>query len=137
MAFRPKSGKFKTVWLPVTPSTAIPKGDIVSWASGKLIRATAATTAVSHAGVLEKAIAATDPDYAVDRLVPVLVPIEKNCVWEADVTSGLVIADRGLEVDLTNGSTINRAASAVDVAMCVGVLTTTKGDFLLKINGAY
>jgi hypothetical protein len=58
-------------------------------------------------------------------------------VWEADVTSGLVIADRGLEVDLTNSLTINRAASAVDVAMCVGVLTTTKGDFLLKINGAY
>lgn len=137
MAFRPKSGKFKTVWLPVTPSTVLTRGAIVSWASGKLIAATAATTSLSHAGVIDKTITAADPDYAQDRLVPVLVPVEKNVVWEGDVTSGLVIADRGLEVDLTNSLFINRAASAVDVAMCVGVLSTTKGDFLLKINGSY
>lgn len=137
MAFRPKTGKFKTVWLPVTPSTVLTRGAIVSWASGKLIAATAATTALSHAGVVDKTILTTDADYANDRLIPVLVPLEKNMVWEGDVTSGLVIADRGLEVDLTNSLTINRAATAVKVAMCVGVLTTTKGDFLLKINAAY
>lgn len=137
MAFRPKSGKFKTVWLPVTPSTVLTRGAIVAWASGKLIAATAATTALAHAGVVDRTITAADPDYAQDRLIPVIVPIEKNCVWEGDVTSGLVIADRGLEQDLTNSLFINRAATAIKVAMCVGVLSTTKGDFLLKINGAY
>ncbi len=137
MAFKVKAGKVKTVWLAVTPSTVFTRGDIVSWASGKLIRATAATTSLSHAGVIDRTILATDADYALDRLVPILVPIEKNVVWEGDVTSGLVIADRGLEQDLTNAQFVNRAASAVDIVMCVNVLSTTKGDFLLKINGAY
>jgi hypothetical protein len=137
MAFRVKAGKVKTVWLPVTPSTVMTRGGLVAWASGKLIAATAATTSLATAGVVDRTILATDADYATDRLIPVLVPIEKNVVWEGDVTAGLVIADRGLEQDLTNAGFINRGASTVDIALCVGVLSTTKGDFLLKINGAY
>jgi hypothetical protein len=58
-------------------------------------------------------------------------------VWEGDVTSGLVAADVGLEVDLTDASTINRGASSVDAALCVGVLSGTKGLFVLKLNGSY
>ena len=135
MAFKKVSGKSKIVYLPVTPSTAIAEGSIVSFSSGYLIAATSSTTALSHAGVLRKTIAATDADYAVARTVPVEVPVEKNVVWEAPVTSGLVAADVGLLVDLTNAYTIDRSASTIDAAQVVKVLSTTLGHFILNIGG--
>jgi hypothetical protein len=131
-------GKVKTVWLPATASTAFSKGAIVSWSSGYLIPATSSTTALSHAGVIERAVASTDADYATTgHLVPVSVPVEKNVVWKGDTTATLVVGDVGLEVDLTDSLTINRAASSIKVAMVHGVLSTTLGLFLLKLNGAY
>lgn len=138
MAFKPASGTFKTVWLPMTASTAVARGALVTFSGGKLVAAGAATAALAIIGILDKTIAATDADYATDlRLVPVLVPMERYAVCEADVTSGLVVADIGLEQDLTDASTVNRAASAVDVVRCVGVLSTTKGLFNVKFSGSY
>lgn len=137
MAFTRKKGKTKTIWLPVTTSTVFTKGDIVSESSGLLIRATSGTTALSHMGVIKKTILATDADYATARLVPVEVPLEKNVEWLGDVTSGLVAADIGLEVDLTDAQNINRAASSVKVAMVKTVISTTQGTFILKLAGAY
>jgi hypothetical protein len=131
-------GKVKTVWLPATASTAFSKGAIVSWSSGYLIPATSSTTALSHAGVIERAVLSTDLDYATTgHLVPVSVPLEKNVVWKGDTTATLVVGDVGLEVDLTDSLTINRAASSIKVAMVHGVLSTTLGLYLLKLNGAY
>jgi hypothetical protein len=135
MAFRKVSGKTKIVYLPVTTSTAIAKGSIVSFSSGYLIAATSSTAAVTHAGVLAKTIAATDADYAVARSVPVEVPVEKGVVWEGPVTSGLVAADVGLLVDLTDAGTIDRSASTIDAAQVVKVLSTTKGHFILNLGG--
>lgn len=129
-------GKTKTIWLPVTPSTAFTKDSIVSESSGYLIPATSSTAALSHIGVIPKAIVATDADYAVARLVPVIVPVEKNVEWLCDVTSGLVAADVGLLVDLTDSATINRGASTYDVAMCRKVITSTKGVFVLNLQGS-
>ncbi len=129
-----KQGKTKLVWLPVTASTAIAAGALVAFSSGKLIAATSSTAGSVIAGVLRKAIAATDSDYASERLVAVEVPVEKNVVWEADVTSGLVAADIGLYQDLTDSVTVNRAASTYDVVQCVKVISTTKGLFYLNIG---
>lgn len=137
MAFKVKAGKVKNVWLPVTASTAIARGALVTFSSGKLVAATDGTTNANLIGVLDKAIVATDDDYADERLVPVTVPLEKHVVWEADVTSGLVAADIGLEQDLTDASTVNRGASSVDAVKCVGVISSTKGLFWLKLNGSY
>lgn len=136
MAFKVYKGKTKTIWLPVTPSTAITAGSIVSFSSGKLIAATSATTALSHAGVIAKTIASTDSDYASDRLVPVIVPLDKNTEWRAPVTSGLVATDIGLLVDLTDANTINRAASTIDAAMVKSVISSTEGTFILNLGGA-
>lgn len=135
MAFRKVSGRTKIVYLPVTASTAIAKGSIVSFASGYLIAATASTTALSHVGVLVKDIVATDADYAVARKVPVEVPVEKGVVWEAPVTSGLVAADVGALVDLTDAVTIDRSASTIDAAQVVKVISSTKGHFILNLGG--
>lgn len=127
-------GKTKYLWLPVTASTAIGAGAFTAWSSGKLIAATSTTANTVIPGILVKAIAATDDDYADERLVAVEVPVEKNVVFEIDVTSGLVAADRGLYQDLTSSTHVNRAASTYDVVQCIKVISTTKGHFLLNIG---
>lgn len=133
MAFIRYKGKTKTEWLPVTASTAITKGAIVSWSSGLLIAATSSTTALSHAGVIKRTIASTDADYATSaRLVPVEVPIEKNVWWLADVTATLVSTDAGGEFDLTDSLTVNRGASSVDAVIMKGFISTTKGYFMIN-----
>jgi hypothetical protein len=134
MAFKLKKGKTKTMMLEVTPSTAITAGALVAWASGQLVAATSSSSPSIIAGVLVKTIAAADDDYADERLVAVEVPMETFTVWEADVTSGLVSADKGLYQDLTDSLNVNRAASTLDVVQCVRVLSTTKGEFLLNIG---
>ena len=136
MAFRRHKGKTVTRWLPVTTSTAFTKGAIVGWSSGLLIPATSSTAAKTHVGVIKKTIASTDADYAVARLVPVEVPIERMVEWEADVTSGLVAADIGLWVDATDSLTLNRGASSVDVAQVKSVISSTKGIVILNLGGA-
>lgn len=129
-----KEGRTKLMWLPVTPSTEISEGALVAWSSGKLIAATSTTAPTSIVGVIRHTISSSDSDYADDRLVEVEVPIENNVVWEADVTSGLVAADVGLYQDLTNSLNVNRGASSYDVVQCVGVISSTKGLFILNIG---
>lgn len=133
MAFIRAKGKTKTEWLPVTASTAITKGAVVSWASGLLIAATSSTTALSHAGVIKRTIASTDSDYATSaRLVPVEVPIEKNVWWIADFTATLVTTDVGAEIDFTDSLTANRAASSVDTCIIKGYISATKGYVMIS-----
>ena len=134
MAFKLKQGKTKFMWLPVTTSTALTTGALVAFSSGLLIAATSTTASHAIVGVIRHTIASTDSDYATSRLVEVEVPVQLNTVWEADVTSGLVAADIGLYVDLTNSLTINRGGSTYDVAQCIKVISTTKGYFLLNIG---
>ena len=122
------------MWLPVTTSTALSAGALVTFSSGKLIAATSTTVGSDIVGVLRHTIAATDADYATARLVEVEVPVEKNVVWTADVTSGLVAADIGLYQDLTDSLTVNRGASTYDIAQCTKVLSATKGELLLNIG---
>jgi len=129
-----KQGKTKIMWLSVTTSTAISKGALVAWSSGYLIAATSTTAPSTIAGVLARAIAATDSDYATARLVPVEVPCETGVVWNADVTATCVIADQGLYCDLTDSLTVNRGGSTYDVVQIVKFLTTTKADVLLNIG---
>lgn len=134
MSFIRTKGKTKTEWIPVTPSTALSARSLVTFSSGKLVAATSTTAPTSIVGVLQKAITATDSDYADDRLVGVEVPLEPTVEWEADVTSGLVAADIGLFQDLTDAVTVDRTASAYDVVQCVKVISTTKGIFKLNIG---
>ena len=125
------------MYLPITTSTAITKDTLVTFSSGLLIAATSATASADLAGVIVKTIAATDSDYATARTVPVQVPVERYTEWEGDVTSGLVATDMGAEVDLTDGATVNRAASAIKAVRMTKFISATKGFFLIKFFGAY
>lgn len=138
MAFIRNKGKTKQVFLPVTASTVIGKGALVTFASGLLIAATSSTVPGALEGVLVKAIAATDADYATSgRFVAVEVPVDKHCIWESDVTATLVTTDIGAEVDLTDANNVNRGASSIKIAKCVGFISTVKGLFYLKFGGSY
>jgi len=137
MAVRVYKGKTKKVPFPMTPSTALAKDSFVTLTSGKVVAATSSTAAVDILGTIGRAILSTDADYATERFVNIEVPVEKNVVYEIDVTSGLVAADVGLEVDLTDASTVNRGANSIKAVKCVAVKTSTKGYFLAKINGSY
>jgi len=136
MAFVKKRGRTKWMWLPVTPSTAITKGSLVAWSSGKLVAANATTRPHLIVGVLRHTISASDPDYALDRLVEVEVPIEKFVEWEADVSSesSLSASDIGGYFELCTALLVNRALVSYRVVQCVGYISATKGRFVLNIG---
>ena len=137
MSFILRKGKVKTVYLPVTTSTAFTKDTLVTFSSGLLTVAASGTANSDIIGVIRKTIASTDSDYATARNVPVDVPVERFTEWEGDVTSGLVAADILKEVDLTDAATVNRGASSVKVVRATKVLSTTKGWFFIKFHGSY
>ena len=136
MSFRKVKGKTKNVYLPVTPSTVLAARSLVTLTGGKLVAAVAGTLAPNLAGVLVGAIALTDADYASERLVAVEVPMEKNVIYEFP-TAGLVATDIGVDVDLTDAVTVNRAASAIGVVRPTKVLSAILGQGFVKINGSY
>lgn len=135
MAFTRHKGKTVTRWLPVTPSTTFTKGDIVAWATGKLIKATTTSAAKTHVGVIKKTIAATDTDYALDRFVPVEVPLEKMVEWRSTGVA-LVATENGLWMDLAAAGTVDRAGSTYDAVQQKGIISTTEGIFVLNLGGA-
>lgn len=137
MAFKKIKGKTKIEWLPVTPSTALSKNSLVEFTSGKLAAADDNEAAVDIRGVLMKEIAATDDDYASDRLVPVMVPIERHVVWEADTADTYTLASHcGVECGIVDASNVDLDDTTNDAFLVIsGSGTKVRG--YLKINGAY
>lgn len=135
MAFRKVKGKCRVEWLDVTVSTALAANSLVEWTSGFLAAADDNDTDV--AGVLVKAIASTDDDYATARQVAVLVPIERHVVWEADTADTFVAAThRGVECGIVDASNLDLDDTTNDVFRVIsGSGTKVRG--YLKINGAY
>lgn len=132
--FRRYRGKSKFIWLPVTTSTALSAGALVTFTTGLLTAATSSTAAADIIGVIRHAIASTDSDYATARLVEVEVPVEKNVEWVFD-TASLVAADIGTSVDLTDSLTVNRGASSIKVVQVLKVLSATQGIGKLLLVG--
>ena len=137
MAFIKIKGKTKVEWLPVTPSTALVKGTLVEFTSGKLAAADDGETAANIKGVLLKTIASTDADYASDRLVPVLVPVERHVVWEADTADTYVQATHcGVEFGIIDSANVDLDDTTDDVFLVTGG-NGLKVRGYLKINGSY
>lgn len=136
MSFIKKRGRTKFMWLPVTTSTALSKDSLVAFSSGYLIAATSTSAPSTIVGVLRHAIASTDDDYAVARLVEVEVPVENYVEWEATTTGTAVVADVGLYCDISDSVTVNRAASTYDIVQVVGFISTTKTRVVLNTGVA-
>jgi hypothetical protein len=138
MAFKKYKGKVKTEWFPVTTSTALAKDTLVEFTSGKIAAADADETAGGVRGVLGKTIAATDTDYASARLVPIIVPVERHVVWEADA-SGFTAdgSQEGVEYGISGSGTVDYTETSTVHFLVTQVLSATKVRGYLKINGAY
>ena len=124
------------MWYPVTVSTAFSNGALVymDTSVGTIKPATSTTAGSVTLGVIRHKIASTDSDYATARLVEVEVPVEKNVVWTADVTSGLATTDVGKYLDLTNSVTMNYTGSTYKICFVTKYLSTTKAEVILNIG---
>lgn len=138
MAFKKFKGKTKTEWFPVTASTALAKGTLVEFTSGLIAAADADETAGGVRGVLAKDIVATDADYATSaRKVPVLVPVEKHVVWEADATGTFASTDIGVEYGISDSATVDKAETSTVHFLVTEFVSASKVRGYLKINGSY
>lgn len=137
MSFKLYKGKVKTEWFPVTTSTALSRHTLVEFTSGLIAAADADETAGGVRGVLNKTIASTDADYAVSRKVPVLVPVERHCVWEADGTGTFVATDIGVEYGISDSATVDKAETSTVHFLMTEFLSASKIRGYLKVNGSY
>lgn len=130
-------GKTKTVYLPVTTSTALVKDTLLEITSGRVAAADADETS-NISGTLVKTIATTDADYATARLVGVRVPTERHVIWEADATGFTAGGtDEGLEYGLSDSGTIDQTETTAKAFLVTEVVSATKVRGYLKINGSY
>jgi len=137
MAFKLIKGHTRIEWLPVTVSTALSADSLVEATSGYLAAADDNEAAADIRGVLVKAIAATDSDYATARKVAVRVPSQKHCVWEADTADTYVQATHGgVEVGIADASTVDLDDTTNDAFLVISG-SGTKVQGYLKINGSY
>jgi hypothetical protein len=134
MAFILKSGKTKTVKAPWTTGQTISKGSLVSWTSGRLVPAGSSTEPYNILGVIQETITSASDVYTTNGEVLVQVPIEKDVKWTADFTATLLVTDIGAHCDLTNGYTVNRGASSLDICEIAGFISTVKGVVVLNIG---
>ena len=137
MAFRVYKGKVKTEWMPVTASTAFTKNTLVEATSGKVAVADADEAAGDIIGVIKKTIASTDSDYASARKVPVIIPVERHVIWEADATGFTVGTDELQEFGISDAGTVDQTETTAKCFRVIEVLSATKVRGYLKINGSY
>lgn len=135
MSVRHIRGLTKTEYMPVTESTALGINTLVELTSGKVAASDDNDTQI--AGVLGKAIAATDDDYASARVVPVVVPVERHVVWEIDTGGSFAVTDIGAEFGISDNGTLDHSDTTNKVFLVTEVLSATKVRGYLKINGAY
>lgn len=137
MAFKLVKGKTRFEWLPVTVSTALSADSLVEATSGYLAAADDNEAAADIRGVLVKAIASTDDDYATARKVAIRVPAEKHVVWEADTADTYVQATHGgVECGIVDASNVDLDDTTNDAFLVIGG-SGTKVQGYLKINGSY
>lgn len=137
MAFKLVRGLTKTEYFPVTTSTALAIGTLVEFSSGLIAAADADETAGGVRGVLGKTIASTDADYASSRVVPVIVPVEKHVVWEADATGTFAATDIGVEYGISDSGTVDKAETSTVHFLVTEFISASKVRGYLKINGSY
>jgi hypothetical protein len=133
MSFIHRSGPLQTDFFPKTASTVFAIGTAVSSdANGLLVKATTGLIV----GVLNKAAAASDSDYAVATKVPVIIPTDMT-KFEADVTTGsanATMVGHAYDLDGSAGVGINVNGTTNPQFTITDVISTTK--VLGKFNGA-
>lgn len=130
------NGKTKKVYLPVTTSTALAEGSLVETTSALIGASDDNDTQID--GILGKTILSTDSDYAMARLVPVIVPVERHVVYEFSGQSGFTASDIGGEYGIQSSTLLDQTDTTNKVFKVTAVRdsgATVEG--YLKINGGY
>lgn len=131
MAFTHFTGRVRVEWYPKKASTAFAVGDLV-YADGSGAIQPADSTSGMHIGVIQKAVASTDSDYASTTLVPVLVPTD-DTEWLVDVGTGTATAALiGTRCDLKDANEIDVSATSKNVVTVTRFISATK--VVVKIN---
>jgi len=130
-------GKTAIKWYPRTASVTFTAGDLVMFTSGLI--ATATTQSTKHLGIILQNVASTDSDFATAAVkVPVEVPLEPNCEFEASVSAGtLATTSIGAAFDLADASNVTQAGTTYQVVTCTRFKSATLGNFLLNSNLAF
>lgn len=136
MAFYPVSGSWDVHYFRKKASTAFTANNLVAFetngtAGDPIEPADASDTKIL--GIGARTITSASSDYADNTRIPVLVPRDKSATMECDTVAGtMVVADEGLEVDLTDATSVNRAASSTDVLVATRFVSATKGHFIIN-----
>lgn len=136
MSFYPIKGDWDVMYFRKVASTAFTPNNLVAFetnggAGDPIEPADASDAEILGIGI--KKVASTDSDYASNTRIPVLVPRNKTAEMECDTVAGtMVVADEGLEVDLTDAASANRAASSTDVLVATRFISATKGRFVIN-----
>lgn len=131
--FTQASGEYNIEGYQKTPSTVFADGDAVTTTAGLLVKANAATTRENIVGIIQRAVLATDADYASQSVVPVLVTQDSNEEFIAPVLTGsatqaMVNTSYNLHA---NGQGIDVTATTLGIFKITAVLSATlvKGRF--------
>lgn len=128
------SGEVRIEYFRKRASQAFTANTLVERHSDGTITPCTSSTAANIKGVILKTIASTDSDYASTTLVPVLVPLNPETLFEVDVTTGtLAASSEGLKFDLTDAAGVNQSATTNKVMLCEKYISASKG--LFKICG--
>jgi hypothetical protein len=136
MAFYPISGDWDIKYFRKKASTAFTANNLVAFetngaAGDPCEPADASDTLIIGIGM--RTITSASSDYADNSRIPVAVPRSKTSEMECDTVSGtMVVADEGLEVDLSDAASANRAASSTDVLLATRFISATKGQFVIN-----
>ena len=136
MSLRPCKGKWLTRWYPRTASVTFTSGDLVQLTSGLV--ATATAQSVKHLGIILTAVTSGDSNFATAAVkVPVAVPAEVTCEFDADVTGTLLTTDLESQFDMSTAGLVNQDGTTYRVVTCKGFISTAKGRFSLNSNLEY
>ena len=135
----PNKGVWKKMWFRKVASTAFTANNFVSFESngdgGDPIEP-ADSSDTSLLGIGIKTVASTDSDYASNTRIPVMVPQSRDCTFICNNVDGtLVVADEGLEVDISNAESVDRANTSTDVVKVIRFISATKGEFSINKPG--
>lgn len=132
---RPGRGKFKTMWLPKTASSAIESNTLVQFSSGYLVQATttAGASDTPIAGIyIGPAITSASANYATTDKIEVLVPAEPLAELEIVVGTGsLAATDVGKSFDIDSDAEVTVSTTTNEAVTCTEYISATLGKFVL------
>ena len=122
MAITQFRGTVDTSPFPKTASTALTANTLVTFTSGQLVAATSST--LTFAGIIPRAVATTDDDYASATVVPVISLRPRDASFLI-ATTGAAATNVGGSYDLSDAGTLNLSGTSYKQFTVRNVISST------------